>query len=150
MVSIEVPIIILIIGIISFFIWRWIFSKMKIKRKNLVSIIVSIISAPLIYTAIVAIWLMSLLYYPNRDFDRNQWFENKEKRYEYTYSLKKSKILEGKTKDEIEQILGEPNYEEKEAIVYYIGFKPQLGVDPDWLKIRFKNGIVYEITEYNS
>lgn len=52
-------------------------------------------------------------YYPDRNFDRKVWLNNREIRYEYSSSLKKDKLLQGKTKKEVKEYLGEPDRVEK-------------------------------------
>lgn len=133
--------------VVLFFIWRWILKN----SKSLYSIIASIITVPILYVIIVSCVIFTMSYYPDRNFDREVWLNNREIRYEYSSSLKKDKLLQGKTKKEVKEYLGKPDRVEKNALIYYIGFKPQImGIDPDWLKISFEEDIVSEIVEYNS
>ena len=150
-ISIEVYIIVLLLMVVLFFIWKWVLKKLKVQRLSLYSIIASIITAPIVYLIIVLCVIFTMSYYPERNFDREIWLNNREIRYEYSTSLKKDKLLKGKTKEEVKEYLGEPDCVEKNALIYYIGFKPQIiGIDPDWLKISFEKDIVSEVVEYNS
>lgn len=150
-ISTEVYIIVLLLMVVLFFIWKWVLKKLKVQRLSLYSIIASIITAPIVYLIIVLCVIFTMSYYPDRNFDREVWLNNREIRYEYSTSLKKDKLLKGKTKEEVKEYLGEPDYVEKNALIYYIGFKPQIiGIDPDWLKISFEKDIVSEVVEYNS
>ena len=150
-ISIEVYIIVLLLMVVLFFIWKWVLKKLKVQRLSLYSIIESIITAPIVYLIIVLCVIFTMSYYPDRNFDREIWLNNREIRYEYSTSLKKDKLLKGKTKEEVKEYLGEPDCVEKNALIYYIGFKPQIiGIDPDWLKISFEKDIVSEVVEYNS
>ncbi|MFD2907622.1 hypothetical protein ACFSX9_02630 [Flavobacterium ardleyense] len=153
-ISIEVYFIILILAIPTFFIWRWIFRKsIKDKRKlNIATWTATIISMPVIYLGIIILWIFSISYYPSNDFDREKWLNDKEKRYELSEEIIESKMLIGKTKAEVKQILGnEENADESDLWNYYLGFRPQLfGIDPDVLDIEFKNGIVIKVGQHET
>ena len=153
-ISIEVYFIILILAIPTFFIWRWIFRKhIKDRKKlNIATLIATIIATPLIYVGIIMFWIFSKSYYPSKDFDRQKWISDKEKRYELSEEIIESEMLIGKTKAEVKQILGdEENTDDSDLWNYYLGFKPQLfGIDPDVLVIEFKNGIVIKVGQHET
>jgi hypothetical protein len=153
-VSIEVYLIILILAIPTFFIWRWIFKKNidDKKKRNIAALATTIITTPLIYFVIIMLWIFSISYYPSNDFDRQKWLNDKEKRYELSENIIESKLLIGKTKMEVKQILGdEENGDNSDLWNYYLGFKPQLfGIDPDVLDIEFKNGKVIRVGQHET
>ena len=97
-------------------------------------------------------WIFSISYYPSKDFDRQKWISDKEKRYELSEEIIESEMLIGKTKAEVKQILGdEENTDDSDLWNYYLGFKPQLfGIDPDVLVIEFKNGIVIKVGQHET
>ena len=153
-VSIEVYFFILILAIPTFFLWRWIFRKFIIDKKkiNIATWTATIIATPLIYIGIVMLWIFSISYYPSNDFDREKWLNDKEKRYELSEGIIDSKMLIGKTKIEVKQILGdEENSENSDLWNYYLGYRPQLfGIDPDILDIEFKEGKVIRVGQHQT
>lgn len=150
-ISSEVYLIVLLLALLLFFVWKFIFKKLKAKRLITYSVIMAVITAPILYIITVACTLLIMMYYPNKDFDREKWFNDKEKRYEYSSSLKDDKLLDNKSKQEIRLYLGEPDYEQENTFIYYIGYKPRIiGIDPDWLRITFDKESVSTIDEYNS
>ena len=153
-ISIEVYFIILILAIPTFLIFRWIFKKQIKDRKklNITSLMATIIATPLIYFLIIMLWIFSISYYPSKDFDRQKWISDKEKRYELSEEIIESEMLIGKTKAEVKQILGdEQNADDSDLWNYYLGYKPQLfGIDPDVLDIEFKNGIVIKVGQHET
>lgn len=150
-VSFEVYIIILVIAIPLFFFWRWILRKCKVTRSSLYSVVVSLIMSPFVYFLLVYGYFMISAYYPDRTFDRDAWLNDREIRYEYTQSLRKQQLLDGKTQEEVKEYLGEPDEKTATTFTYYIGFKPSVfKIDPDCLVIEFENNKVSEIAERNS
>jgi len=153
--SFEVPVIILILGIPTYFFFGWIFKKYKIgneKYRAFIAIIPTIILSPLIYFAIIIIWMFSITYYPNKDFDQNKWKSNIEARYEMSEDIIDSKILIGKTKKEVVDLLGPNFYTHGENhISYDLGFVPGLlNIDPDFLDIYFENEKVNRVEQHGS
>jgi amino acid transporter len=153
-VSIEVYFIILILAIPTFFIWRWIFRKYidDKKKQNIATWIATIIATPVIYVGLVMLWIFCISYYPSKDFDKQKWLTDKEKRYELSEEIIESKMLIGKTKAEVRQILGEEeNLENNDLWNYYLGYRPQLfGIDPDVLDIEFKDGRVIKVSQHQT
>lgn len=95
-------------------------------------------------------YVYSMSYYPKHNFNRKEWIINKEKRYEFSENVIESKMLIGKTKKEVRQILG---FEDSDATfdnwTYGLGNKPGLGnIDPSLLSVEFKNGKVYNVSQY--
>lgn len=130
--------------------WSLFFRSIKnaIKRKIII-ILLSLASAPIIYVGLALLFFFAISYYPNRDFDKEKWKTDPEKRYELTKDLINSKILIGKTKAEVIQVLGiEDNEDRIDNWSYYVGFKPMIvNIDPDVLEIFFKNGKVVLISQ---
>ena len=152
--SLEVYIINLIIGIPVLFILRWIFRKWikNEKLRKLATWIGTLISTPIIYIGIIILWISISSYYPTNDFDKTKWDTDKEKRYEMSDDIIKSKMLIGKTKQEVLQILGdEGNSIESNNWYYDLGFVPRfLSIDPDVLTIKFVNGKVTEVKQHET
>jgi hypothetical protein len=99
----------LAIAIPTFFSLRWILkkaTKADSLTRNRLTWAGTIIVTPMIYVGIVIIALFHESYYPTSDFNESTWRADKDKRYEMTADLIKSEILIGKTKDEVQKILG--------------------------------------------
>ena len=151
--SIEVPIIILILAIPTYFISRWIMKRFKFgddNNRKYIAIIPSLFLSPIIYFVLVMIWIFSISYYPTNDFNQDKWNSNIEERYKMSEDIIESKMLIGKTRDEVIQILGNnftSNYENR--ISYELGRVPGLfNIDPDYLDIKLENGIVVSVNQY--
>lgn len=151
----EVPIIILILAIPVYFLSKWILKKFKlgndINRKYL-AIIPTIILSPIIYVGIIMIWIFSISYYPNTDFDKQKWESNKDERYKMSNDIINSELLIGKTKDEVIILLGNDFYKYGENhIAYDLGFVPGLfNIDPDVLDVYFENGKVIKVGQHET
>ena len=153
-VSVEVYFILFILAIPMFFLWKWIFKRYfkNDKKRKVASLIATLIVTPIIYFVIVFLTIMSWCYYPESDFDKQKWSLNKEKRFELSEDIIESKMLIGKTKTEVYQLLGEEgNSIERDRWEYYLGFVPGIAnIDPDYLEIEFKNGRVVSVVQCNS
>jgi hypothetical protein len=153
--GIEVPIIILIIAIPTYFLSKWILTILKIgkseNRKSLAITLTSILS-PLLYVGIIITWISLISYYPKTAFNKHKWDENEEKRYEMSKDIINSEILIGKTEDEVIELLGNGFYATStNCIGYDLGFVPGLfNIDPDTLNICFENGRVIKVSQYTS
>ena len=153
-VSIEVYFILLLLGASTFFFWRWLFKKyVKVDRtRKIATWSATILLTPMIYIGITMLWVFSINYYPSHAFDRQKWFADKEKRYELSKDIIETKMLIGKTKDEVRLILGDDGgTDEQDYWSYYLGFRPQLfGIDPDVLDIEFKHGKVIKVGQHET
>ncbi len=91
-------------------------------------------------------------YYPTHDFDKEKWFTDEEKRYEMSDNIIESNMLIGKTKTEIQQILGDgDNSDQSDGWYYYLGYRPGFAnIDPDVLYIEFKNGKVIKVEQHKT
>ncbi len=151
--SIEVPIIILILAIPTYFICKWIMKRLKIGNDNnrkFIAVIPTIILSPIIYFGLVMIWIFSVSYYPTSNFDQNEWKSNIEERYKMSEDIIESEMLIGKNRDEVINILGN-NYStnNENRLSYELGFVPGLfNIDPDYLDIKFENEIVISVNQY--
>jgi|TARA_B110000503_G_scaffold139028_1_gene226454 hypothetical protein len=81
------------------------------------------------------------------DFVSNEWIKWEETessfgvRWYMTHDLSHNYVLKGKTKKEIEEILGKPSSESKNEIRYYLGLTGH-GINTGSLTFEFKNGRV--------
>lgn len=153
--SLEVPIILLIIAIPVYFLSRWILKRLKLgdeKNRKYFAIILATILSPLLYAGIIMIWIFSISYYPKTDFNKKEWNENKDERYKMSKDIIKSEILIGKTKTEVIELLGTEYYSHDENHMgYNLGFVPGLlNIDPDVLDIYFEKGKVIKVEQRNT
>lgn len=144
----EVPIIILIIAIPTFFILRWILKRFikNSKTRNLTSIAGTIILAPILYLILIFAFFSYLFYEPQYDFNKEKWFADKNSRFEMLDDLVDSEILNGKTKSEIVELIGESESEDSSDIwVYNLGMSGAgLGWKFSYLELTFENGKVFK------
>jgi len=118
----EVLIIILIIPIPTFFVLRWILKKFikDKKTRNWTSIIGTIIIAPILYFGLVTALFNYLFYEPQYDFDREKWFADKHSRFEMRDDIVDSEILKGKSKPEIVEFIGDPEFNDSTDVWTYV------------------------------
>jgi hypothetical protein len=144
--GIEVYIINVLLAIPIFFSCRFIFKKFikDTQSRRVATWITTLVLTPLLYIGLIILWVSAVTYYPAKKFHSENWKSNQEKRYEMTKDLLESRILMGKTKDQVVALLGlEDNAIESDKWVYDVGFRPSMfGIDPDILEIEFKAGIV--------
>ena len=149
----EVPIIILILAVPTYFLCKWIMTKLKIgndKNRRFLAFIPTVVLSPLIYVGLIMIWIFTISYYPTNEFDKLEWDSNTEERYKLSEDIIESKMLIGKTQDEVIQILGTDfSSNSEKMITYELGFVPGLfNIDPDYLEIKLENGIVISVNQY--
>lgn len=149
----EVPIIILILAIPTYFICKWIMKRLKVgteKNRKFTALIPTVILSPVIYVGLVMIWIFSVSYYPTNNFDKSEWNSNIEKRYKMSEDIIASKMLIGKTQEEVIQTLGANFSSNNEnRITYELGFVPGLfNIDPDYMEIKLENGKVISVHQY--
>ncbi len=96
------------------------------------------------------IWIFSVSYYPTNNFDKSEWNSNIEKRYKMSEDIIASKMLIGKTQEEVIQTLGANFSSNNEnRITYELGFVPGLfNIDPDYMEIKLENGKVISVHQY--
>ncbi|WP_397363444.1 hypothetical protein [Olleya sp. R77988] len=146
--SIEVPIIILIIAIPTYFVMRWLLKKIITEQKTLktVTIICTVIIAPVLYVCLVLAFFSYLFYEPQYDFNKEKWAKNKNKRYEMRDDLIESEILKDKSKTEIFELIGNPdNIYSDDIWIYNLGISnPGLGLQFNSLELSFKNERIFD------
>lgn len=102
----------LVIVILLYLIINWIVGKFIRKgiSKTIVTIASSVILTPIVYSIFVAIFFSFIFYeyHPELKFNSIEWSENKKDRHHMRKDLIESKLLIGKTKNEIVGILGKP------------------------------------------
>ncbi|MCD9016722.1 hypothetical protein [Parachryseolinea silvisoli] len=152
--SIEVYFINLALGTPVYFFLRWLLKRfIEVDHRRIqITWIATILLTPLLYISIGIIWILSISYYPSREFNRQQWLNDQEKRFELSKDLIESEVLLGKTKPEIRRLLGdEGNTGQGNHWSYYLGFRPQLlKIDPDVLIVEFRDGIVVRVEQHGT
>ncbi len=150
-ISIEVYFILLILGLPVYFICRKVFRKFikKDSTRRIAVWISTIILTPVLYGGLILLFFFIISYHPNYNFDKKAWLDNKEERYKLSEDIINSKLLVGKTKSEVRNLLGDDgNLDTTDNWHYYLGFKPQFAsIDPDVLEIEFKNDRVVDVTQ---
>jgi len=146
----EVPFIILILAIPTYFLSNWVMKRIKVgndKNRKFAAVISTIILSPIIYVGLFMIWIFSISYYSTNDFNQNEWNSNIGERYKMSEDIIESEMLIGKTRDEILEILGNNYSSDNEyRLTYELGHVPGLfNIDPDFLEIKFENGIVKSV-----
>ena len=153
-ISIEVYFILIVISIPTYYIFRWLLKKriQVDKTRKIATWTATLIATPIVYFGLILLWLISISYYPANDFDKQKWFANKESRYEISEDIIESKMLIGKTKLEVRELLGdEGNKKESDHWDYYLGFRPGFAnMDPDILDIEFKDGKVFKVGQHET
>ncbi|MBD11071.1 MAG: hypothetical protein CMC68_10110 [Flavobacteriaceae bacterium] len=147
--SAEVPIIIFIIAIPTFFILRWILKRFiqNNKTRNLTSIAGTIIIAPILYLILIFAFFSYLFYEPQYDFDKEIWFADKHSRHEMRDDIVESGILKGKSQSEIVEIIGKPESNDSTDLWKYdLGMSGAgFGWQFNYLELTFENGKVTNV-----
>jgi hypothetical protein len=150
--SIEVYFILIIPGIPTFFFWRWLIKKyIKADRtRKIWTWLATILLTPCIYVGIILLWIFSVSYYPNRDFDKQKWSGDKDKRYKLSKDIIQSKMLIGKSKAQVRQLLGdEGNNDSLNVWTFCLGIRPELfNIDDSYLQIEFNNDKVVNVEQH--
>ena len=145
----EVPIIILIIAIPTFFLLRWILKRFiqNKKTRNLTSIAGTIIIAPILYLILIFAFFSYLFYEPQYDFDKEKWFADKHSRHEMRDDIVESGILKGKSQSEIVEIIGKPESNDSTDLWQYnLGMSSAgFGWQFNYLELTFENGKVTNV-----
>ncbi|WP_299890716.1 hypothetical protein [uncultured Lacinutrix sp.] len=147
--SIEVPIIILIIAIPTYFIVKWLLKRfiVDIKTLKITSIVGTAILAPFIYIGFILIFMSYLFYQPQYEFNKNKWMASKHLRHEMRDDIVESRILNGKNKSEIVELIGESkNNDSLDIWVYDLGMSSAgFGWQFNSLELSFENGQVMNV-----
>ena len=149
-----------IIGLPMLLFFRWLFGT-RLKHhfnsdatRTSSAWIAAILSVPVICILLVVLIIKASTYYPDRKFTRKEWMVNPDERYTLTKKLISSKMLIGKTREEVLRILGEgaQNYESDSTTLYYsIGFIPAFmdthNFSPSLLYVKLNEGRVTEVSQ---
>jgi hypothetical protein len=149
----EVPIIVLILAIPTYFISKWLMARLNIgkeKNRKFLAILPTVILSPIIYVGVIMIWISSISYHAPVDFNKNEWNSNVEERFKMSEDIIDSELLIGKTQEEAIQLLGKDFITvTRNEIIYGLGVAPGLfNIDPDYLSIKFENGTVVNVNRY--
>jgi len=148
----EVFIIIGILCIPIFFLWRRVFRKSRMTRftKYLAVTILTLVTSSILYAGIVFIFFAIEQYYPDRKFDAEGWRRREDQRYEYSADIIESRMLIGKSKAQVRKLLGGENKPDStDSWAYGLGFRPEyFNIDPDWLEVDFENGRVVNVIQH--
>ena len=152
-ISLDVYIILLFLGIPTFFFWRWIFKKfIKNGRTRMIyTWLATVIVSPIIYLGVCLVIFLVWTYYPNREFDSKRWSNYPERRYELSKDIITNKALIGKKKADVIRLLGigENKFEDNDWY-YELGYRPDLfNIDPSMLEIDFKDEKVIEVKQHH-
>ncbi|MEM6641831.1 MAG: hypothetical protein AAF616_02530 [Bacteroidota bacterium] len=148
--SIEVYFINLGIAIPTFFILRWLTSKLTRKPiRKFIPWIGTVVLTPIIYISMLFVWIWSIAYYPDMAFNEVEWRNNPSERYELTDDLIESELLIGLTKNEVKELLGDYDYTyDENHWAYGIGHVPALfNIDPSVLDVYFENERVIKVSQ---
>ncbi|MBV8389865.1 MAG: hypothetical protein JO080_08705 [Mucilaginibacter sp.] len=145
----DAYLIVLCISLPLFFIWRRLLKKIKNQNKRIVvTWLITLLSAPIAYILIFAAIFDIQMYYPNRNFDKVKWMNDKDTRYEYADNIISSKMLVGQSPAEVEKLLGTDHFSEQDGAWFYdLGFTPG-SIDPDSMEIDFKGGKVIDVIRH--
>lgn len=149
----------IVIFFVSIFVLVFLFVKTIDKRKWL-AVLVSLVLTPLVYFYVFyPILNIFSSYHNEKYFDSETWIEEPSSRYEMTNNILESDTLIGKTKPEIQQLLG--TYEwlswndsikdhDENLWNYALGMKPgAMNTKKECMTIIFKDGKVANIETYN-
>lgn len=153
-ISLEVYLIIGVLFVVHYFAIRWLLRKRVAEpgKRKLIAAVVSLVAAPVVYIGIALLVILSMTWYPKRDFDRAGWLADTEHRYEYADDLVDEQRLIGLSRAEVVAMLGEPTLDQNGQLTYYLGFSPRhlMSIDPDWLAIEFTDARVSRVHVYTS
>lgn len=148
----------LLVAIPLFFFFRWLFGAhwrhhFESEVTRMVGTwIATIVSIPIVCIAVAILFVKASEYYPDRRFTKEAWMGNADKRYELTKKLISSKMLIGKTREEVVQILGQNTADSDTSTMYYsIGFIPLFmdthNLSPALLYVKFQNNRVIAVSQ---
>ena len=153
-IGIEVYFIVAFLATPFFFLWRRLFRKVfnSTLKVALASCLTAFITAPLAYATLVVAAISVANYYPKNKFSRAQWFAEKEKRYKLSGDIIESRMLIGKSKKEVKELLGKDEMidERSDYWEYGLGFVPSGSIDPDALDIYFQDGKVIKVSQHET
>ncbi len=147
-----------VILLIVVFILVWLFTNTIDKRKWL-SFLISIILTPIVYFYIFYPLLnIFSSYHHEKYFDAEAWKEKPAYRFEMSNEITSQQMFKGKTKSEVQAILGESEWygwddsikaNSPEKWNYNMGFKPgAFNLTQECLELEFKNNKVVSVKQY--
>ncbi|AGC76517.1 hypothetical protein DDD_1390 [Nonlabens dokdonensis DSW-6] len=103
--------------------------------------VVTLITAPLIYSVLIIVFFSILFYEPQLDFNKERWMKIEQGRYKMRDDLVDSKILNGKTKKEVIDLIGRSRSADSTNVwTYDLGTSGAgLGWQFNYLEIKFAN-----------
>lgn len=145
-------------AILIYCISKWGLKKVKLgndKNRKYFAIIPSVLLTPLVTIGmsklLFTLFIIAMLYYPTKGFDAEEWKNNPKERYTMSDDVVNSKILIGKTRDEVILLLGNDFRESGDnQIEYHMGYVPDgvLGSDLLILDINFEDNQVSWVRSY--
>ncbi len=110
--SIEVYFILLIIAIPIFFFCKWVFKKyIKVDRtRKIATWTVTLILTPILYVSLVLLFVFGIPFESKKNFDKLEWINDREGRFQMANDIIKSNILIGKDTSQVKQLLGAPTW----------------------------------------
>lgn len=119
------------------------------RSRNVASFFSAFTIVPMIYAAMIIGMFGWMEHYPKLDFDSQSWESQEEERFKMSKDIIESKMLLGKTENEVIEILGNDFIKERtNSVTYYLGFVPGfLNIDPDVLDIYFENNKVTHVEQ---
>lgn len=147
-VSIEVYVIVGILAAIHYALFRWILQRWwpRYAQHKLLTATLALIAAPVTYFAIWICIVLSMSYYPDKDFEPVAWQARPDERYEYVEGLIESGILMSIGNEDAQRLLGPPDEASGTRLMYYLGHRPGLfNIDPDYLVLHFANDKVTRV-----
>lgn len=135
---------------------KFILKKFKYKDDKVLkynTIALTVFLSPIIYFSIFYLVLYyRYFYYPSKKFDKNEWHKNIHKRYYMSENIIASKMLIGKSKEQVINLLGKKYFVyHNNHYSYYLGMVPGINnIDPDLLDVYFENDIVVTVGQHES
>lgn len=147
-----------VIFFVIVFILVWLFANTIDKRKW-VSLLIGLVLTPLAYFFVFyPVLNVFSSYHHEKYFDAKAWNKKPSLRYEMVNHIKNDSLLINKSKTEVENILGKPEWYSWNASLkanspeqwnYNLGFKPgALNNMQECIEIQFKNNIVTSVKQY--
>lgn len=150
------PLFIVFLSII--FILVWLFANTIDKRKWL-SFLISLIFTPIVYFYLFYPLInIFCSYHHEKHFNIDDWKTKPSLRYEMSNEIREKNIFLGKTKKDIESVLGKSEWygwddsikaNSQEKWNYNLGYKPgAFNMKQECLELIFKNNLVISIKQY--
>ncbi len=148
----------LVIALIISFVLVWLFVKTIDKRKWLTLLLTIVLSPILYFYLFYPLLNIFSSYHHEKYFDAQQWIKKPSSRYEMINDMVSNKILIGKTKAEIQTLLGKYewlswdkalNAKSKDKWNYNLGLKPgALNKKMECMELNFNNAQVTALRRY--